>query len=108
MWSRGLDDSILREIPSFQFKREGEDGSIDGCVVCLDEFQEQDMLGFFQIAAMHYSTWIALMHGIRAILPSLRNKQFRFHKGFPLILLLHRSSSPQTRSHSPMVLSLER
>ncbi|KAL5860077.1 hypothetical protein ACOSQ4_001373 [Xanthoceras sorbifolium] len=44
MWNRGLDDSIIRDIPTFQFKREGEDRSIYRCVVCLNEFQEQDML----------------------------------------------------------------
>ncbi|GLU03643.1 hypothetical protein SLE2022_208320 [Rubroshorea leprosula] len=44
MWNRGLNDSVIREIPSFQFKREAEDGSICGCVVCLSEFQEHDML----------------------------------------------------------------
>ncbi|KAK0582271.1 hypothetical protein LWI29_023630 [Acer saccharum] len=44
MWNRGLDDSIIRDIPTFQFKREGQDISIYGCVVCLNEFQEQDML----------------------------------------------------------------
>lgn len=44
MWNRGLDDSVIRDIPTFQFKREGDDMSIYGCVVCLNEFQEQDML----------------------------------------------------------------
>lgn len=48
MWNRGLDESIIREIPTFQFVK-GEDhaGSVStvyGCVVCLSEFQQQDML----------------------------------------------------------------
>ncbi|KAJ4726863.1 putative Ring finger protein [Melia azedarach] len=43
-WNRGLDESVIRDIPTFQFKREGEERSIYGCVVCLNEFQEQDML----------------------------------------------------------------
>ncbi|KAK6259966.1 zinc finger protein [Theobroma cacao] len=44
MWNRGLDESVIREIPTFQFKREGDERSIYGCVVCLNEFQEHDML----------------------------------------------------------------
>ncbi|XP_022771253.1 RING-H2 finger protein ATL16-like isoform X2 [Durio zibethinus] len=44
MWNRGLDESVIREIPTFQFQREGDERSIYGCVVCLNEFQEHDML----------------------------------------------------------------
>ncbi|KAF5738923.1 RING/U-box superfamily protein [Tripterygium wilfordii] len=46
MWNHGLDDSEIREIPTAQFssRKEGEHRSIYGCVVCLAEFQEQDML----------------------------------------------------------------
>ncbi|XP_031265814.1 RING-H2 finger protein ATL16-like [Pistacia vera] len=45
MWNRGLDDSVIRDIPTCQFRREeGEEINIYGCVVCLNEFQEQDML----------------------------------------------------------------
>ncbi|KAK1399152.1 RING-H2 finger protein ATL16 [Heracleum sosnowskyi] len=41
--SRGLDDFLIREIPSFQYsKSEGEGMSLYKCVVCLNEFQEQD------------------------------------------------------------------
>lgn len=45
MWNRGLDESVIREIPTFQYRREeGRERSGCGCVVCLNEFQEQDML----------------------------------------------------------------
>lgn len=45
MWNRGLDESTIREIPSFQFiKGEGDDQTVYGCVVCLIEFQEHDVL----------------------------------------------------------------
>lgn len=45
MWNRGLDESVIREIPTFQYRREeGRERSSCGCVVCLNEFQEQDML----------------------------------------------------------------
>ncbi|KAJ7977261.1 putative Ring finger protein [Quillaja saponaria] len=45
LWNRGLDESVIREIPSVQFiKGEGEEKSLSGCIVCLNEFQEQDML----------------------------------------------------------------
>ncbi|KAI5394934.1 RING-H2 finger protein ATL16 [Lathyrus oleraceus] len=45
LWNRGLDESVIREIPSFQFiKGECEDQSVYGCVVCLTEFQEQDVI----------------------------------------------------------------
>ncbi|KAK8588371.1 hypothetical protein V6N12_022817 [Hibiscus sabdariffa] len=44
MWNRGLDESVIREIPTFQFKREGGERNVYGCVVCLNEFQEHDML----------------------------------------------------------------
>ncbi|KAK7292314.1 hypothetical protein RIF29_08092 [Crotalaria pallida] len=43
--SRGLDESVIREIPTFQFiKGQVKDQIVYGCVVCLNEFQEQDML----------------------------------------------------------------
>lgn len=48
---RGLDELLIREIPTFQFKkgeRSGELSSLSSssskCVVCLNEFQESDML----------------------------------------------------------------
>ncbi|KAK9281226.1 hypothetical protein L1049_004121 [Liquidambar formosana] len=45
MHNHGLDESLIREIPTFQYKRwEGEERSLYGCVVCLNEFQEQDTL----------------------------------------------------------------
>ncbi|WJX18444.1 RING-type E3 ubiquitin transferase [Trifolium repens] len=45
VWHRGLDEAVIREIPSFQFiKEECEDQSVYGCVVCLTEFQEQDVI----------------------------------------------------------------
>ncbi|XP_065874685.1 RING-H2 finger protein ATL16-like [Euphorbia lathyris] len=52
MWiNRGLDESIIREIPIVQYKKGGEadheERSINifyGCVVCLNEFQELDMV----------------------------------------------------------------
>lgn len=43
--SRGLDELLIREIPSFQYsKSEGEERSLYKCVVCLNEFQENDTL----------------------------------------------------------------
>jgi E3 ubiquitin-protein ligase RNF38/44 len=44
LWNHGLDESVIREIPAFQFKREGDQARGVCCVVCLNEFQEQDML----------------------------------------------------------------
>ncbi|KAI4301118.1 hypothetical protein L6164_034432 [Bauhinia variegata] len=49
VWNRGLDESVIREIPSFQFTKgvgenESADQSVYGCVVCLTEFQQHDML----------------------------------------------------------------
>ena len=47
MWNRGLDESVIREIPSIQFTKgeKCEDQTVlYGCMVCLTEFQEQDML----------------------------------------------------------------
>lgn len=45
IWNRGLDESIIRGIPTVQFKGgEVEDRSVCGCAVCLKEFQEQDTL----------------------------------------------------------------
>ncbi|XP_044494608.1 RING-H2 finger protein ATL16-like [Mangifera indica] len=45
MWNRGLDESVIRDIPTCQFRREeGEDKNVYGCVVCLNDFQDQDML----------------------------------------------------------------
>ncbi|XP_059664401.1 RING-H2 finger protein ATL16-like [Cornus florida] len=44
--NRGLDELLINEIPTFQYIRgEGtEDKSLCKCVVCLNEFQEQDVL----------------------------------------------------------------
>ncbi|KAA8543359.1 hypothetical protein F0562_021146 [Nyssa sinensis] len=43
--NRGLNELLIREIPTFQYSRgEGEERSSYKCVVCLNEFQEQDML----------------------------------------------------------------
>ncbi|OVA02427.1 zinc finger protein [Macleaya cordata] len=46
--NRGVDESIIRAIPIFQFKRrgdrEGEEGSFHECSVCLNEFQEEEKL----------------------------------------------------------------
>lgn len=45
MWNRGLHESIIRGIPTFQFKGgEVENRSVFGCVVCLNEFQVHDTL----------------------------------------------------------------
>ncbi|KAK4573056.1 hypothetical protein RGQ29_031148 [Quercus rubra] len=43
MWNHGLDESVIREIPTCQFQREDEEKRVC-CAVCLNEFQEQDML----------------------------------------------------------------
>ncbi|XP_057798090.1 RING-H2 finger protein ATL16-like [Salvia miltiorrhiza] len=43
--SRGLNELLIREIPTFQYnKQQGESSSVSKCVVCLNEFQENDML----------------------------------------------------------------
>ncbi|KAK6141628.1 hypothetical protein DH2020_024631 [Rehmannia glutinosa] len=43
--SRGLNELLIREIPTFQYiKPEREFGSFSKCVVCLNEFQDQEML----------------------------------------------------------------
>lgn len=46
MWNCGLDDSVIRDIPTCQFRREDgdEEKNIYGCVVCLNEFQEEEFL----------------------------------------------------------------
>ncbi|XP_050206392.1 RING-H2 finger protein ATL16-like [Mercurialis annua] len=45
MWNRGLDEHVIREIPTFQYRRgEAHERSVYGCVVCLNEFQDEDML----------------------------------------------------------------
>ncbi|XP_039039375.1 RING-H2 finger protein ATL1-like [Hibiscus syriacus] len=44
MWNCGLDESAIQEILTFWFEREGNERSIYGCVVCLNEFQEHDIL----------------------------------------------------------------
>nr|DAD19865.1 TPA_asm: hypothetical protein HUJ06_021328 [Nelumbo nucifera] len=46
--NRGLDESLIRAIPVFQFKRgaEGEERRFFECAVCLNEFQEEEKLRF--------------------------------------------------------------
>lgn len=43
---RGLDEMLIREIPTFQYHKteREESSSLFKCVVCLTEFQDQDML----------------------------------------------------------------
>ncbi|KAE8714630.1 RING-H2 finger protein ATL1 [Hibiscus syriacus] len=40
----GLDESVIRSIPIFQFKNNGEKGSSCECAVCLNEFKEDEKL----------------------------------------------------------------
>ncbi|XP_068639511.1 RING-H2 finger protein ATL16-like [Aristolochia californica] len=45
--SRGLDESVIRSIPIFRFKKGEEDGkekNFSECAVCLNEFQEDERL----------------------------------------------------------------
>ncbi|KAM3356551.1 RING-H2 finger protein ATL16 [Capsicum galapagoense] len=44
--NRGLDESVIRSIPIYRYKRRGENSRIDQCecAVCLNEFQENDKL----------------------------------------------------------------
>ncbi|KAL3517689.1 hypothetical protein ACH5RR_020278 [Cinchona calisaya] len=48
--TRGLDEMLIREIPTFQYNRtdqgndESSSSSLNKCVVCLNEFQDQDTL----------------------------------------------------------------
>ncbi|KAF8394287.1 hypothetical protein HHK36_020493 [Tetracentron sinense] len=48
MENHGLDESVIRKIPIFQFKRggggEGEERSFYECAVCLNEFLEEEKL----------------------------------------------------------------
>ncbi|TKY62369.1 RING-H2 finger protein ATL16 [Spatholobus suberectus] len=46
MWNQGLDESAIREIPTLEFTNGDveKNQSVCGCVVCLTEFQEHDML----------------------------------------------------------------
>ncbi|CAL5193732.1 unnamed protein product [Lathyrus oleraceus] len=56
-WNRGVDESVIQEIPTFQFtKGEGGDDrpSVKGCVVCLNSFQEQDMLKVLPNCSHHF------------------------------------------------------
>ncbi|KAG6658773.1 RING-H2 finger protein ATL16-like [Carya illinoinensis] len=43
IWNHGLDESVISEIPRCQFRGEGKARSSVCCVVCLNEFQEEDM-----------------------------------------------------------------
>lgn len=42
--NRGLDESLIHQIPTFLFRRGESEEGFHGCVVCLNEFQEHDML----------------------------------------------------------------
>ncbi|KAL8548009.1 hypothetical protein ACS0TY_007343 [Phlomoides rotata] len=43
--SRGLNELLIREIPTLQYKKhDKESSSLSKCVVCLNEFQDLDML----------------------------------------------------------------
>ncbi|XP_021898433.1 RING-H2 finger protein ATL16-like [Carica papaya] len=47
MWNHGLEDSIIWDIPTFRFTRrryDDQERRIYGCVVCLNEFEEEDRL----------------------------------------------------------------
>ncbi|KAF5736759.1 RING/U-box superfamily protein [Tripterygium wilfordii] len=42
--TRGLDESVIRTIPVFQYKNKGENRDFCECAVCLNEFQEDEKL----------------------------------------------------------------
>ncbi|XP_023533032.1 RING-H2 finger protein ATL16-like [Cucurbita pepo subsp. pepo] len=44
MWNRGLEQSMIGQIPTFRFEKDDEGSGLYGCVVCLSEFQENEML----------------------------------------------------------------
>ncbi|KAE8667983.1 RING-H2 finger protein ATL1 [Hibiscus syriacus] len=41
---RGLDESVIRQIPIFRFDKESKEGSLCECAVCLNEFEVDEKL----------------------------------------------------------------
>jgi E3 ubiquitin-protein ligase RNF38/44 len=58
IWNRGVDESVIKEIPTFRFTKRGDNNddhqTVKGCVVCLNSFQEQDMLKVLPNCSHHF------------------------------------------------------
>ncbi|CAJ1901377.1 unnamed protein product [Sphenostylis stenocarpa] len=98
MWNQGLDESDIREIPTLQFTK-GEvekNQSVFGCVVCLTEFQDHDMLKVLPICkhAFHLHC-IDIWLQTNANCPLCRSSILSGNTHFPMDHVIAPSSSPQ-------------
>ncbi|KAK7336855.1 hypothetical protein VNO77_17405 [Canavalia gladiata] len=96
MWNQGLDESIIREIPTFQFTKGEGNLSVYGCVVCLTEFQEEDMLKVLPNCSHPFHLdCIDIWLQNNAICPICRSSISGNSTSCPLDHIIAPSSSPQ-------------
>ncbi|QCD97732.1 RING-H2 finger protein ATL16-like [Vigna unguiculata] len=98
MWSQGLDESTISEIPTLQFTKGDveKNQSVCGCVVCLTEFQDHDMLKVLPICkhAFHFhciDVWLQT----NANCPLCRSSIVSGNTQCPMDHIIAPSSSPQ-------------
>ncbi|ESW34528.1 hypothetical protein PHAVU_001G160000 [Phaseolus vulgaris] len=98
MWSQGLDESAIREIPTLQFTKGDveKNQSAYGCVVCLTEFQDHDMLKVLPICkhAFHFHC-IDIWLQTNANCPLCRSNIISGNTHCPRDHIIAPSSSPQ-------------
>ncbi|KAK6937798.1 Zinc finger, RING-type [Dillenia turbinata] len=95
--NQGLDEMLIREIPTFQFrKRECEERNLFECVVCLNEFQEKETLRVLPNCghAFHLDC-IDIWFQSNANCPLCRSSISGKPQKYPLDVIVAPSSSPQ-------------
>ncbi|KAK6940692.1 Zinc finger, RING-type [Dillenia turbinata] len=95
--SQGLDEMLIREIPTFRFrKRECEERNLFECVVCLNEFQENETLRVLPKCghAFHLDC-IDIWFQSNANCPLCRSSISGKPQKYPLGVIVAPSSSPQ-------------
>ncbi|XP_002529293.2 RING-H2 finger protein ATL16 [Ricinus communis] len=102
MENRGLDESVIRSIPIFKFKKEGNSsGDIGGrtlseCAVCLNEFQENEKLRIIpNCSHVFHIDCIDVWLQNNANCPLCRNSISSTTRSIPFDRIIAPSSSPQ-------------
>ncbi|KAG2405891.1 RING-H2 finger protein [Vigna angularis] len=100
MWSQGLDESAIKEIPTLQFTKgdveKNHQSVLYGCVICLTEFQDHDMLKVLPICkhAFHFhciDVWLQTNSNC----PLCRSSIVSGNTDCPMDHIIAPSSSPQ-------------
>lgn len=103
MWNHGLEDSIIWDIPTFRFTRrryDDQERRIYGCVVCLNEFEEEDRLRILpNCGHIFHLDCINIWFQTNPNCPLCRLSISGTNPSHPIHIIAP-SSSPQDNSHS--------